>query len=505
MTDTTTQRLIESSHPPPGGKVARNVFHLLIGQAATTVLAVLLNASLGRFLGAADFGLFFLVTSMGVFAYVIVDWGQAQYVIREVARRRDQGGRLLGSLLMLRALGGLCISALTAVAAWLLGYDGRTVGFAALMVLAMLPFALAQGFGIVFRGRERMELYSIVSVLNKALTLGATLLLLLLGAGLLGAIVSQALGGLVAVVAAALLLRRVDVPPLGASFQEAWRLIQGGTPILMVGLAAAAHGYLDAIVLSKLAPAKSVGWFGAARNIFGALIAPAGILAAASYPGFSRAAHDPKLLTREVQVSTRPLVALAVLGGIGTYLFADAAIALIYGESAGEHSFAPAGTILKIFAPGMFLLFMDLLLCTAVLAVERPKPLAVAKWVSIAVTTVLAFLLVPYCEEHWSNGGIGIAISFVASEVIMFVTALRILPAGTLSRATMTDIGRAILAGVGTLALFRLTPAPPLFVGIPMCVVCYALFALALRLVRVQEIVLLISRFRRLRRSEAAP
>ncbi|HEX9622445.1 MAG TPA: oligosaccharide flippase family protein, partial [Polyangiaceae bacterium] len=311
--DDSVKDLIESSRPPAGARVARNAFHLVLGQASTTVLAFLLNGLLGRWLGVTDYGLFFLVTSMGLFAYVIVDWGQAQYVIREVAQHPEQAGQLLGSMLMLRIVGGFGLSALTALAVWLLGYDARTVGFAALMVVAMLPFVLAQGYGIVFRGRERMELDSIVSVLNKALTLGATLLLLALGTGLLGAIVSQALGGLCAVAAAALLLRRADVPPLRASVDEARRLLQGGTPLLMVGLAVAAQSYLEVIVLSKLAPSESVGWFGAARTVFGTLIAPASILAMAAYPGMARAAHSPQLLTREVQVSTRPLVALAVL------------------------------------------------------------------------------------------------------------------------------------------------------------------------------------------------
>lgn len=481
----------------PGSRIARNAFYLLLGQAGTTVLAVLLSAALGRWLGAADFGRFFLVTSMGVFAYVIVDWGQAQLVIREVARQPAEAGRLLGTMLVLRIAGGVLLSALTAGAAWLFGYELYTVALAGLMVLAMLPFILAQGYGVVFRGREHMELDSLVSVTNKSVTLGATLALFGLGFGLLGAVGAQAVGGIVAVVVAAVSMKRVNVPRLQVTGAAARQLMREGTPILMVGLAVAAHSYADAIVLSKLAPKDTVGWFGAARNVFGTLLAPASILASAAYPGLSRAAHDPALLRREVQVSSRPLVALAVLGGVGTYLFADGAIALIYGEA----SFAPAGTILKVFAPGMFLLFLDLLLASAVLAVGRTHPLAIAKWVSVVLTTGLAVVAVPYFQNHHGNGGIGVAAAFVASEGIMFGTALWILPSGTLSRTTVIDAAKALAAGIGTLALFHFIPALPLPIGIPLCLIVFAALTLATRLFRLSEVKPLMRRALAERRS----
>src|SRR5437899_11533970 len=69
----------------PRGAVARNAFHLVLGQAVTTALAIVLSAALGRSLGAADFGLYFLASAGSTFAYVVVDWGQQFYVIRYVA------------------------------------------------------------------------------------------------------------------------------------------------------------------------------------------------------------------------------------------------------------------------------------------------------------------------------------------------------------------------------------------------------------------------------------
>src|SRR2546425_4228670 len=85
--------------------VARNAFYLVLGQAATTALAIVFSAALGRTLGVRDFGVYFLISSFSTFAYVLVDWGQQFYIIREVARSPERGSELLGTALVLRTIG----------------------------------------------------------------------------------------------------------------------------------------------------------------------------------------------------------------------------------------------------------------------------------------------------------------------------------------------------------------------------------------------------------------
>ena len=80
----------------------RNIVHLGLGQVATTLLAVLLSAAIARTLGAAEFGLLYLVSTVGTFAYVFVDWGHPAYVTREVARHPERAGELTGTVMATR-------------------------------------------------------------------------------------------------------------------------------------------------------------------------------------------------------------------------------------------------------------------------------------------------------------------------------------------------------------------------------------------------------------------
>jgi len=485
---------MEAPAAPPTGPqlgsrnaVAKNAVHLLLGQISTTALAIVFSAALGRSLGPKDFGLYFLISAFSTFAYVVVDWGQQYYVIREVARAPARGGELLGTTLALRAAGAVVLSLPAGLLAWALGYDARTCWFSVAFLVASLPFALAQPFGMVFRGHDHMGLDAWVSVVNKSVVLALAVTALMLGTGLPGVLLAQALAGLVAFAVAARLYLRVAAGPVRWSAPTAREVLAGGSAIVVVMIAISVQPYLDAIILSKLVPADVVGWFGAAKNIMGTLLAPAVIIGTAAYPRLSRAASDVSTFNAEVRATLRPMLCLGALVGVGTYLFADSAIALVY----GRQQFGAAGSILKVFAPGLFLVFVDVLFGNALTALGRATAFAVAKVGSVLLSTGLDLVLIPLFQRRTGNGGIGVVLGFVASEIVVFGGAALLMPRGSLRPGVAVDVLRALASAGVTALLFRWLPPLPMAIGVPMCVLAFALCALALGLIRRSDLSLL--------------
>lgn len=459
--------------------VARNAFNLVLGQVSTTALAIVFSAAVGRTLGAKDFGLYFLISSFSTFAYVVVDWGQQFYVIREVARTPARGGNLLGTALVLRVAGAILISLPAGLVAWGLGYDARTCWFSIAFIAATIPWAATQGFLMVFRGRDCMGLEASVSVVNKSVTLLVALAALALGTGISGVVVAQAVAGVVAFAVSVRLYRRVATGAVRFSAMTAREVLGGGTAIVTMMVAASVQPYLDAVILSKLVPGDAIGWYGAAKNIMGTLLAPSLIIGAAAYPRLSRAASDIPTFNAEVRATLRPMLFLGALAGIGTYLFADDAISLVY----GARNFGPAGTILEVFAPGLFLLFIDVLFGNALTALGRSTAFCVAKVASVVLSTGLDLLLIPWFQRTTGNGGIGAVLAFVASEVVVFIGAGAMLPRGFVGTAPLLDVARALGAGGLTALLFSRLPPLPIYVGVPACVVAFTACALGLGLV----------------------
>jgi O-antigen/teichoic acid export membrane protein len=468
------------------GTVAGNAFFLVIGQVATTALAIVLNAALGRFLGAADFGVYYLITTLCAFAYVFVEGGQPMYVVGEVAKDPARAGEMLGTALPLRTVVTVLVAAAAWIVAWALHVEARSRLFAVLLILASLPLCLAQGFGMVFRGSDRMGLDAAISVSNKVLLLLFTVPLLALGAGLSGVIGAGALAGVAALVVAAVLYRRLRATRLRASYRAARELVAGGAPILAMAAVVAVQPYLDAIVLSWLAPPSVLGWFGAARNVLGTLIAPASILGLAAYTRLARAAGDQGEFRQEVAWCLRAMLWLGALSALGTFFFARPVIAAIYGDG-----FSPAAAILEAFAPGFFLLFIDMLLTMAIYARGRITLLVVAKTLSVAAGVGLNFLLVPWFQAHAGNGAIGVVVGFALSEFIVFGGALLALPRGTLGRQSALEIARALLTTGATLALLRLVPTLPPWLGVPLCIVTFTAASRLTGLLRMEDVALL--------------
>lgn len=484
---------LHEEHHDSRVKVARNALNLVLGQVATTVLAVLLSAALGRKLGPADFGLYFLLLTTSQFTLIVVEWGQMLFVVREMSRAGASVGRYLGTSLALRAAGAGVAFAPVALITWAWGYDLRTGVLAGLFVLASLPFSLAQAFGMAFRGREQMGKDAAVAVANKAVVLALTLAALGAGMGVPGVMIAQGVAGLVAFGLALRLYTCLGAGKLEVSRATAREVLVGGAPIVLMMITVSVQPYLDVILLSHLAPREVVGWYGAAKNIMGTLISPAMIIAAAWYPRLSRVSGDLPAFKRELRAAVRPMLWLGALGGLGTWEFADFAIGLIY----GLQKFGPAVDVLRVFGIGLFLLFADVLLGHVITAAGRSFGFSMGKIVSVVVAVGLQLWLIPWFQANQGNGGIGVVVAFAASEIIVFATVVYLLPRGSLGPILLVDVARAAGAAVLCGVVWRYLPEMHALVGIPVLVALFTAASMAVGLMGRSDLSLLLATVRK--------
>jgi len=472
--------------------MARNIMHLGFGQLVTTALTILLSAIMAKVLSPPDFGLLVLITAISGFAYVVVDWGHGSLVVREAARDPAQTGDLVGSALVVRALAALLACPVALAATWLLGYDVRTRTMTGLMILALLPQYLGLTFCWAFRARERMDRDALLNILLKLSVLVFAIVFFALGARMGGVILAWGAAGTLTLVLGIAMYRKLDLPRLSASVATSRMLMKDGAPIFMMSVAGALEYALNANILYKMASPTVVGWFGAAWTIAGTLLAPGTVLCTAAYPRLSTAASDPVEFKRTFELSFRPLLLLAVLGGVGTYIFADVPVGLIY----GAEKFGPAADILRAFAPVLLLVYIDLFLSMAIIATGRAGWISVAKAFSVVLTTVLVFILVPYCERRFGNGGLGVMYALAGGEIMMFAACVGILR-NAIDGRTMTEVLRALVAGAGTVLLFVLVPGFAPVIGIPACVLAFVALALLFGAVKRSDFDVLLASFRR--------
>jgi O-antigen/teichoic acid export membrane protein len=479
------------SAPRRGGMV-RNLVHLGLGQVATTILTILLTAMIARTLGPPDFGLLFLLNSIATFAYVVVDWGHGPFIVRETARHPDRSGDLLGSALAVRTAAALVACAVAVATTWLLGYDMRTRLLTGAMILCLLPQSLGLSFGWVFRGRERMDRDAVLNVVCKLATLIGSFVCLALGGRVLGLALASSVAGCVTLAVGIAMYRRLRLPTILATMSTARELLRDGASLLAMSLAVAIEPYVNVNIMYKMASPTVVGWYGAAWSIGGTLIAPVTILGATMYPRLSRAAGDAAEFKRTFDISFRPLLLLAVLGAVGTYLFADIPVRLIY----TLQKFGPAIDTLRAFALVLPLMYVDVFLATAILAAGNASRLASVKVAAVILTSALVFVLVPVCQARFANGGLGVMYAMAIGELLMLVAA-GILLRDVIDGRTMGDVCRNLIAGAATVLLFRLLPPLTPFLAIPICVMAFAGLSFLVGAVKRSDVQLLLASFQR--------
>jgi O-antigen/teichoic acid export membrane protein len=473
--------------------MVRNVIHLGLGQAATTVLTILLNAAVGRTLGPSDFGLLYLISSIATFCYVIVDWGHGPFIIRETARHPDTSGDLLGSALAARTIVALVVCCCAVASTWLIGYDVRTRFLTAALILALLPQYLGLSFGWVFRGYERMDRDALLNVICKLAMLIGSLACLALGGRLAGLIYVWSAAGLLTLGVGVLMYRNLNLPKIMATVATARRLLRDGGAVFVFLLAVAVEPYFNANVLYRMTSPTVVGWYGAAWNIAGTLIAPATILGSTMYPRFSLVAGDPVELKRTFNASFRPLLLLAVLGAVGTYLFADVPVGLIY----GSRKFGPGADTLRAFSLVLLLMYVDIFLGMVILATGNSGRLARTKVGAVIFAAALLLVFVPLCQRRYGNGGLGVMYAMAIGELPMLITA-GFLARAMIDRQTLSDVCRSLIAGGATIFLMRLVPASvPPYLTIPVCILAFMGLSLLSGALKRSDMEMLVASFRK--------
>jgi O-antigen/teichoic acid export membrane protein len=211
------------------------------------------------------------------------------------------------------------------------------------------------------------------------------------------------------------------------------------------------------------------------------------ILATATFPQLSRAAGAPDRFGPEVRNALRPMMLIGALGAAGTYLFAQVAVEVIYGRS----HYAQAVPILQVFSPAMFLLFVDIILGRALVALNGAKALAVLKVASVVVSTALDLVLIPWFQAHDRNGGIGVIVAFALSELVMFAGMIAIMPRGTLRLDSVVEAAKTLTAAGVTVLMLRSIPGLPPAAGIPLTITIFFAVAFAFRLVHRSDLALL--------------
>ena len=190
--------------------IAKNALVMLFSQAATWALTFLLTIFIPRYLGAAAVGKLHLANSIWAIVAIVAAFGMDILLTKEIARSPSRLGELAASSIALRMV--LFALGFGGVAAFLhlFGYPAETRRVVYVVGLSQLIWQVIGVSQAALQGLEHMEIHSLGNVVGKAANTTASIVLLLLGQGVIVIASVSVLAALVNAAIQGVLLRRLD-------------------------------------------------------------------------------------------------------------------------------------------------------------------------------------------------------------------------------------------------------------------------------------------------------
>jgi O-antigen/teichoic acid export membrane protein len=303
----------------------------------------------------------------------------------------------------------------------------------------------------------------------QVLTAGLAIPVVLLGGQLHAFLIASVAASAVVLVAVWRAMRREGVGKIRIDWAGTRKLLIEGNAFLVLSGVMVLQPTIDAFFLARGSSDDVIGWHAAAKKMQIALITPAGALIGALYPTLCRLWVDNKEeFARTTTGALRACTVVMVPLALGCYLFAELGVQLF-----NKNSFGPAEDNLKVLSISVLMVYLSMTVGTCLAASGKARAWTIVQVICVAVRGVANPVLIPYFQEHYGNGGLGVCWATAANEVLLVVIGVSLMPRGIFDRSMLKIALQAGGAGLAMVVVARLLPNVTQFVVAPLAVLVY--------------------------------
>jgi O-antigen/teichoic acid export membrane protein len=469
--------------PPQPNRVGANISALFGGQLATWSLTLLWTLVVPRALGPAGVALLVMAWSASSLLSILGGLSSKTLLVKEMAAHPEDGARLLGAAMAIRAASVIPCLGLTLVYIRVGHFHGEQALVLSMAALIAIAILFLEPYQAGFQAIERMNYLAYGEVLNKGVVTAAGIALVLLGFSGVSLVASMVLAAGVVVALSAFWSR--------SHFQIAWRPDLAAIRSLLVdSLSYWAFAFfftfylwVDSTMLILMTPAKVVGWYGVPTRLFTTLLFVPMIIATAWLPRLAAAfTGSPDRLKTAARTPIELTLTIMLPVSAGAALVAYPLIHLLYGTA-----FDPAAPVFAILAITLLPMSLNMIAYNVLVASNRQAIWTAALAGACILNPVLNFLLIRATQDGVHNGAIGAALSLLLTELAIAILAglivRKFLDAGLLSRTLRTAAATLAMAAV-VIGLSRFGLA----LEVPAGAASFAIMALLLRVTSVREL-----------------
>lgn len=420
----------------------RNVFALGGAQLITWSITLLWTFIVPRHLGASGWGLLVTGSSIGGLLIVLMGSGTGNYLVRQFVRDPQEAPSLLGTSMVTRLALVIPGAAVLALYLKIAAFSGKASFIIVIGAAVAVSALLQEPLDSVFQAVERMEYLAAGDVADKVLQSTVAIGLVLLGFGVTQVAVSALCVAAFVLILKGTWARKFYRPDLRTSLPKARRLARESLPYWTMSLFLTFYVWIDAAMLSVMAPARVVGWYGVPTRLFGTFQFAGNMLATLWLPRLIHA-HEQRG-DRFKQLAGIPLgqaVLLSLPLAAGGAVVAGPLIRTLFGPD-----FAGAVPAMAILALCLIPLYLNIMAYTVLVAQGRQVVWTKIIMGASIVNPLLNLGAIHFFQSRYANGATGAALSLLATEVLISAVSLRVATRGILNRQIVSQLLRCLLA-----------------------------------------------------------
>lgn len=392
--------------------ISKNSIYLFSGSAVQKILSFVYFIFLARYLGPESIGKYTFAIFFVLIFSVFIDCGLNQILIRQTARDQSKAKDYLSNILAVKLICAAIIYLIIILAVNLLGYPTITKNLVYLAALAMILSNLADTFYSVLRGFQSLKYESIGLIFYEFTILVIGFIVLYFRLPLLYVIFPLIFASIIYLLFGLIIVNKKyqirPTPKLNLGMAK--NLLKIAMPFFVASVFGVLFSYIDVVLLSKLGGDKFVGFYSAAGRIPSGLRIVPIAFAAALYPAaclyFEQNKDELRRVT-EKAISYLILLCLPII--IGLWVFADQAIAILYGAK-----FIEAVSALRILSWSILFVFLDYIFFVILNACGQEKKNVLNRGLAMVAIIILNLICIPALKHIGSAWAFTFSFAFLA-------------------------------------------------------------------------------------------
>jgi O-antigen/teichoic acid export membrane protein/acetyltransferase-like isoleucine patch superfamily enzyme len=448
-------------------RVLSNTGISFVGQMITWLSTLAVTIAYGRFLSGDTFGEFYFVISFVALIGFPIEFSFNQQIVRDVAQDPSRARSYPINVLLLKLALWIVLYGATLLITYLLKFGSQERLLVALCGFTLLISAMGSIFGSIHTAAQRQVFPAVGTIIEKGL--GAIVAILWLRAG--GGVEAAALALLGGALAGAIWQLVWFIRLVGVRWNLDLQLIRGlmrqSIPFLAYGVLGVIYYRIDTVLLEVLTSTATVGVYGAAYRLFDTLtFLPNIVIMAVMYPVMAKISiNSERQMRLAIEKSVNFLLVTGLPIMVGLIVAAPNIIGFLYHRS----DFIGSVPVLQALAPGLAILYLNSVWTTALMSLKLEKRLPWMAGAALIFNVGCNLLLIPRL------GAVGAAIVTSATELLLMVMALSMLPRHLLPLRSLETGAKTMGASLAMALVVSMLSRESILLILPVAGVVYLL------------------------------